>query len=358
MREYGSEYPAIVLPDGYFEKLNELGRKVLFLRSGREALLLTAISSCDAKEKTILFPAYCCWSMRAPFEKAGWKVVYYRLNEDLTVETNYLRQLLNTYKPQAVLTMNFYGSASTEEAVKMVNEFDEKILIIEDFSHNTFSIHKIFNPIVDMYVSSIRKSVGVCDGSVILSKKPMPKLYIQEELKEFADKRYMAQSEKMRYTWSKDQEKKREFLGTIRDCEDIINMFTSVRPISNRAMKMLQLVNGEEISFARRENMKHLWTLLKGKVHMVPGLERCFNGSPFSLPILVDNRDEVQGALAKRGVYTQLLWPICEEAKAVCPVSKMMDAHMLSVPIDQRYTWDDIDDIANIIIDTICKKDF
>ena len=39
MREYGSEHPAIVLPDGYFESMEEYGREVLFMRSGREALL-------------------------------------------------------------------------------------------------------------------------------------------------------------------------------------------------------------------------------------------------------------------------------------------------------------------------------
>lgn len=356
MREYGSEHPAIVLPDRYFEKLSELRREVLFLRSGREALLLTALKGIEGregKESIILFPAYCCWSMSAPFEKAGWKLVYYRLNEDLTVDTDYLSQLLKTHKPQAVLTMNFYGSACTDEAVRMVKEFDENIKVIEDFTHCTFSVRKIFNLQVDVYVSSIRKSVGVCDGSVILSKEPMPKQYIQKEQKDFADKRFVAQTEKMRYTWSKDQEKKQEFLGTIRECEGIINEFTVVRLISERVVQMLRMVNGQEIAFARRENMKHLWSLLNGKVEMVLGLERCFDGSPFSLPILVDNRDEVQSALAKKGVYTQLLWPICEEAQAFCPVSKMMDARMLSVPIDQRYSWDDMEDIASIIIDEV-----
>ena len=34
MREYGSEHPAIVLPDGYFESMEEYGREVLFMRSG------------------------------------------------------------------------------------------------------------------------------------------------------------------------------------------------------------------------------------------------------------------------------------------------------------------------------------
>ena len=81
MRDYGSEHPAIVLPDGYFESMEEYGREVLFMRSGREALLLAAIAASTEKDKTILFPAYCCWSMSAPFEKAGWKVIYYRLKE-------------------------------------------------------------------------------------------------------------------------------------------------------------------------------------------------------------------------------------------------------------------------------------
>lgn len=353
MREYGSEHPAIVLPDGYFESLSDLGRDIMFLRSGREALLLTAITVCDKKKKTILFPSYCCWSMSAPFEKAGWELVYYRLNEDLTVDTDYLLQLLKEHQPQTVLTMNFYGSACTDEAVRIVKEFNHKIKIIEDFSHCSFSIRQIYNPQVDMYVSSIRKSIGVCDGSLILSKEPIPKHYVQEELKDFADKRFVAQEEKRRYKWSKNQDKKQEFLGTIRECEDIINDFTAVRPISVRAMQMLKIINGQEIAFARRKNMKHLWTLLNGKIHMVPGLERCFDGAPFSVPILVDKRDKVQEELVKKGVYTQLLWPICEKAKEVCPVSKMMDEKMLSVPIDQRYSWDDIEDIAQIIIDVI-----
>lgn len=278
MREYGSEHPAIVLPDGYFESMEEYGREVLFMRSGREALLLAAIAASPEKDKTILFPAYCCWSMSAPFEKAGWKVIYYRLKEDLTVDIDYLIQLLEKEKPQAILTMNFYGSASTDDAVRMIKDCDEDIKVIEDFSHCTFSLKLIHNPKVNIYVSSIRKSIGVCDGAVILSKEPLPTQYIQKEQKDFADKRFVAQTDKARYTYSKNQEKKGEFLSTIRECEGIINEFTSVRPISDRARKQLAQVNGEEIAYARRKNMRHLWSLLNGKVEMVSGIGTMHGG--------------------------------------------------------------------------------
>lgn len=350
MREYGSEHPALVLPDGYFESLGEFGREVLYLRSGREALLLTAISVFDTEKKTILFPAYCCWSMSAPFERTGWKIVYYRLKEDLTVDTGYLEQLLKTYKPQAILTMNFYGSASTSAAVRRVKEYDEKIVVIEDFSHCTFSIKQIHNPQVDIYVSSIRKSIGVCDGSIILSKLLLKKDNIQSEQKDFADKRFVAQTEKKRYGWSNDQKMKQEFLSSIRECEGIINEFDAVRPISERAMKMFALVNGEEIAYARRENMKHMMELLRDKVRMVPGVERSLEGAPFSLPILVKNRNVVQGKLADTGVYAPVLWPICKEAQHVCAVSKTMGEQMLSIPIDQRYDWNDMELIAERIL--------
>ena len=243
MREYGSEHPAIVLPDGYFESLGELGREIMYLRSGREALLMAGIAACDKKEKVILFPAYCCWSMSAPFEKEGYQVVYYRLNEDLTVDLDYLKELMGRVKADAILTMNYYGSAKTDDAVRLAKE--NGLVVIEDFSHCTFSIKQIFNPEVDIYVSSIRKSVGVCDGSIILSKEKMPEQYIQEEVKDFADKRFVAQTDKRLYTWRKDQEKKQAFLGTIRECEGIIDEFTAVRPISERAKKMLAQVNGE-----------------------------------------------------------------------------------------------------------------
>ena len=160
---------------------------------------------------------------------------------------------------------------------------------------------------------------------------------------------------------------KQTFLAKIRECEGLIDEFSAVHPISEYAKKMLAMVNGEEIAFARRENMRHLWSRLhemavqKGangsvKFRMVPGLERSFekeDSSPFSLPILVEKRDEVQSAMAKRGVYTQWLWPLCDEAVSICHVSKEMNDKMLSVPIDQRYSWDDIEDIADIICDVV-----
>lgn len=353
MREYGSEHPGILLPDGYFALFEKYGREITYLRNGREALLYASCNCKPRKETIILCPAYSCWSMTAPFEFSGWTIVYYRLNEDLTVDEDYLKILLRGCKADAILTMNFYGSASTDTAIAIVKEFNEKITVIEDFSHCTFCLDQIFNEQVDYYVSSIRKSIGVCDGAVILSKKPTNKAYIGSAAPDFGQLRLEAQQQKGRYAFTKSSDDKDIFLSELRHGEVMIDTLDDVHPISEVSLKQIESLNGAEIAFARRENMKHLWELLNGKVRMIPKLERSFNGAPFSLPILVETRDVIQKKLAQKGVYAPVLWPASEDARMVCKVSAYVADHMLSIPIDQRYNYDDIEDIAKIVLETV-----
>ena len=63
MREYGSEHPAVILPDGYLESFSQFGN-ITWLRSGREGLFFVAQGIKGKKNPIILFPAYCCWSGR------------------------------------------------------------------------------------------------------------------------------------------------------------------------------------------------------------------------------------------------------------------------------------------------------
>lgn len=353
MREYGSEHPAVLLPDGYFEGFEKYG-KCTWLRSGREALYLVALNlNQDNNQPVVLMPAYCCHSMVDPFEKAGWKVVYYRLNEDLTVDLQYIFALLVSIKPSAVLTMNFYGSASTRAALDTIKTEFPVCICIEDFSHCTFSFSEIYNEQVDYYVTSIRKSVGVCDGSVIISKAVLDESSVENNETEFMHARRDCQKLKAKYAYSQDATQKNIFFPELRTQEGELDNFNGVHIISKSGREMLKVLNGGMIRYARQQNMKHILYLLGDKVESIPGIERCLDGAPFSLPILVKNRDEVQQKLAKRGVYAPVLWPICDEARAICPVSARMADEMLSIPIDQRYNYDDIEDIAKIVLETV-----
>ena len=354
MREYGSEHPAIILPDGYFESFNELGC-CTWLRSGREALHLVALNIKRGNEHSVvLMPAYCCHSMVDPFEKAGWGVEYYPLNGDLTSDEQVLFSLLLSKRPRAVLTMNFYGSASTKAAIDIIKTEFPDCICIEDFSHCTFSIRRIFNPEVDFYVSSIRKSVGVCDGSVIISRQPLDESMVMDDETDFSITRQGVQTMKGRYSYTQDNGSKTAFLTQLRQKEADLDNFKRVHSISQYALRQLACLNSREIVFARRINMKHILELLSDKIETIPGIEKSIDGAPFALPIIVENRDDVQKQLALKGVYAPVLWPISDKARAICPVSSKMADKMLSISIDQRYNYDDIEDIASIVL-SICK---
>ena len=164
MREYGSEHPSIQLPDGYFEGLKRYGLELTYVRTGREALMYASCNCKPGKETVILCPAYCCWSMTAPFDFTGWTVVYYRLKQ------------------------------------------------------------------VDYYVTSIRKSIGVCDGALVLSKKPTNKHYIGAEASDFGVLRLGAQKQKGRYAYSKSLDDKSAFLSELRQGEEMIDKINNTPP--------------------------------------------------------------------------------------------------------------------------------
>lgn len=355
MKEFGSEFPSIELPDGYFDGLKQFGY-CTFLRSGREALAFAA-KNCVSETPIVLLPAYCCWSMSAPFERIGCQVIYYRLTVDLQVDLGYLEDLLRVYSPDAVLTMNYFGIAPTDAAVALVKKRCPACAVIEDFSHCTFSLRTIYNPEVDYYVSSIRKSIGVCDGAVVVSVRKPDLQSIQEADTDFAALRRQGQWSKEKYRYTQNAAQKQAFRGSLEDAEECLNHFHAVHAISPIAMQMLGMVNGEKIIFARRTNLEHLLTRLNGvrQIVLLSHMPRALAGAPFSLPVLTERRDELQYLLAMQGLYAPVLWPISKEAQSVCPVSVCMSKQMLSLPIDQRFDYDDIEEIGNIIIQTIIK---
>ena len=351
MREFGSEHPAVVLPDGYFESFNRFGH-CTWLRSGREALQLAGLNiRQEGEHPTILMPAYSCHSMTDPFIRLGWKVEYYPLLSDLTVDTVALTRLLKSIRPVAVLTMNFFGSASTANAVACVKIVCPGCACIEDFSHGTFALDVLFNPAVDFYVSSIRKSIGVCDGAVLIAKTPVDESFVLDEETAFVTIRREEQLNKYRYGYSANPSTKEEFLSRLREQEAELDDYEGIHRISGTGKAQLSCINGQEIRYARQVNMRHILNLLKGKVPSVSGIERCLGGAPFSFPILVEERDAVQDRLRRAGVYAPVLWPISDAARAVCPVSAEMADRMLSIPIDQRFNFADIEDISRIVLE-------
>ncbi|MBQ9202699.1 MAG: sugar transferase [Prevotella sp.] len=206
-REFGSAIPLEAVPDNYFQQLEQTFESHSYLTTGRGALMLVG-QSIETDNKHIYIPAYSCESMVKPFKNCGWKVSLYPLNEDLTICQDFVDQMVaNEEKDFTILTMNYFGVAGTKDKVEEIKSKRSDIFIIEDFTHCLFTLEAIYSDKVDYYVGSIRKSLGVPDGAIILSNHPLKEA---EEVLEssFVTKRLKALKEKDDYTVEKKDAQK------------------------------------------------------------------------------------------------------------------------------------------------------
>lgn len=352
MREFGSEFEIEYARDYYFDDLCALKENHAFTRSGREAIGLAA---CAIESGVVLMPAYCCWSMELPFEKAGFTVEYYKVHENLSVDMDYLSEQIKKHAPKAVLVMNYFGFAPTKDVVDMVKCMDEGIKVIEDFTQSLFCLKENYNPKVDAYVASIRKSVGVPDGGIIVTSLPIDSSVLKDGRNTpFVSEHITAGREKMRYRYTSNANDKASFREKQSIAGKDIKENYGLYRISDEAKSVVDHTIVENVRVARYNNYKNLYEKIKD----VKGFRVLFapsknNQAPFSMIICAENRSDVQKAMARVGVYAQVLWPLKEKAKAICCVSKYMEEHMLAIPIDQRYFHDDIMEMGERIKKTV-----
>lgn len=343
MREFGSEFEIGYLPNNYFRKLAQLFPSHAFTRTGREAI---GLAIAETKPGIALLPAYCCWSMALPFEAAGWKVKYYPLNQDLSVKVSQLVEAIKESRPQAILVMDYYGYAPTGDAVRAIKDADEGIMVIEDFTQCLFGLPDKYNPGVDFYVASIRKSLGVPDGGIVLSKRELNESLLSEARTAFVGHHIDAGRKKKCYTYSADASDKQHFRKLQVAAGAEIKADYHLYKISPEAMAIIEHTDVETVIFARKYNYEHLYYLVKDNTNFTVLFAPGENPAPFMFIVNSPQRDVLQSALAKQGVYCQVIWPLTDEAKKICLVSKWMEETMLAIPIDQRYNYDDIEEMG------------
>lgn len=311
--------------------------------------------SIETDNKHIYIPAYSCESMVKPFKDCGWKVTLYPLNEDLTISQAFVDEMVaNTEQRFAILTMNYFGVAGTKLKVEEIKTKRKDIVIIEDFTHCLFTLEEIYSEKIDYYVGSIRKSLGVADGAIVLSNHLLNEAVDVLE-SSFVTKRLKALKEKDDYIVEKKGVQKENFRQILGEAESEIDEQITTEKMSDVSKKVLdnQAINSEwgGVRYKRNTNLKHLYKLIKD----IEGIRFPFpegtslDNAYFMLPIMINNRDEIQRQFAQEGLYCQLLWPLSEEARTVCKTAANMEKEMLAIPIDQRYDFDDIEQIGHII---------
>ena len=146
--------------------------EVNFTFGGHYSLLaiIDSIKSNFDNDSFVLLPSYLCPTILQPFKKRGIKYEFYKIDEDLFVDNDYLISIIND-NVKAVLFIDYFGATQLARLQPVLSILrSKKTLIIQDVVQCLkISKDQLFG---DYIFNSFRKFFPF-EGSILLSKEKM-----------------------------------------------------------------------------------------------------------------------------------------------------------------------------------------
>jgi hypothetical protein len=298
--------------------------------------------------KRVCLPAFTCNTVFEPFINAGYE--FYPLNVGKDLGSN-AQDLLNTIlesKVGIVLFHRYFGFDTLYNIDSIIPILQKNgISIIEDCTQSMYSNIDRIN--ADYYVGSIRKWCGVPDGGFAVCKHGYFSNKPQSYDIDLEKAKYEACLMKYNFLFN-NKGKKEDFLIGYREAEDILDKqdrFYNIAPLSIKVQSNLDV---DWMKNKRQENYRTLLNLLNKSNNIIPVFEELpENVVPLYFPILCMNRKEIQSTLVQNSIYAPIVWPKDEKCPKISIDSDYIYDHILCIPIDQRYSSDDMERVAEIL---------
>lgn len=313
----------------------------------REALFV--IAQKKYKNKIVLIPAYTCSTVYEPFVQCGWSCIFYKINKDLTINTDYLLEKYLKNKPSICVIHPFYGmdfDSLELETIKKIQNLG--CIIVEDI---TQSIFKSIKGDSDYYVGSLRKWFPIPDGAFIHSN--VYKICDEKNNLEFTE--FVQDQIDAMYLRGKYFELGDENIKQISIRLNKRAVKSSYNKIKTHKMSTISenLLAGEnlQIQVKRYNNFCFLYNNIKFNKYIEPvikNIERV-KYPPLYFPIYSKKRSELQKILADHHIYAPILWPKGDLLDIEDDDTNYIYRSILMLPIDQRYNDKDMEFICNII---------
>lgn len=327
-------------------------RAALYTAAGREAIELAIMETeClhAGLRKVCLLPQYTCDTVIMPFQKHGWTIYFYPVDEKLAISQKILLEFLERIKPEILLMHTYFGVDTIGEVRELVKMYQEKcgLVFIEDMTQSLALLPQLRG--ADYYVGSLRKWFAIPDGGFLIGAK----ISCTESFKEktaFVEKKVLAQRLKAAYLEGKEDISKAEFLRLNTEAENYLDQDDTISRISGFAFKKLCRMNGIEQLLKRNRNARILCQKV-GACKKIDAIVTVEDQSPLYLPVLAENRQHLQQFLRERGIFAPVLWPIPRQiGKSLDRTVKYIFDHMLALPCDQRYTEQDMERIGEVLM--------
>ena len=201
--------------------------------------------------------------------------------------------------------------------------------------------------IADYTVASLRKWVNVPDGGLLWTKEILKNDFFLSDLT-FSEKRLEAQCMRNEFFCTGDIELKNRYRSIFATISNLLD--SDVNPVKMSAyayQKVLQ-TDWDMIYEQRKLNATELINKLKNNTNLKL-IQKESGISDLYVPFNINERESVQQRLAALGIFNTIIWPLRDEQKKCCTVTKYIEEHMLAAPCDQRYRKKDMEYIAKEI---------
>lgn len=304
--------------------------KAVYTDSGRSAIRLLLP---QLKKRKILMPAYICKSVIDCFHD-DFVIEFYQLDDKLQINLEDLKLKLNQ-DVSVVYVMHYFGMLQGKEQLTYIMEQKKEYgyVIIEDTTHCLLTVKKTIG---DFQVCSLRKWFPIPDGGVLYGNHLKDHYQLKEE-KDDAGKVTEAMILKNLYIKEGidcNNAYRKIFMNAERKLDDQKEIYH----LSTFSEVLLECINTKQICERRKNNWNYLYGKLAGT-----GIVPMFHIEaeyfiPFAFPVLVENRDDFRAYLIKNQVYCAIHWEMETEQQKGIKENIRLSEHILSLPIDQRYT--------------------
>jgi dTDP-4-amino-4,6-dideoxygalactose transaminase len=330
--------------------------------SGRTGLRLIAQMLKTHSNDGVLLPSYLCRSMVQPFQEEGVSLRFFRIRADLTIDLNDLMGLVESVRPGAVLFVNYFGFPRSRAETETLCDIKERCWVIEDCAQG--SLVEQDSPVVgtvgDWVITSLRKYLPLPDGGLVIDGKGLGLPSLPPATGKVIRQRLLGKF--LRYEFLRGDSGlpglEEAFLTLFEAAEDELDRSVPLQAMSLVSERLMGVMDLSDAMARRRRNYSVLLQAFaeEPRLPMIgrPLLPALPPGvSPLVFPILVakERRDALRQQLTSQRVFCPVHWRLPVEVnQGQYSEAHELSGQMLGLPIDQRYSEEDMESLVNRLI--------
>lgn len=322
-KEYGGYLPLEVRAADnnlWFDKYKD--GKYTALNSGRACITAALLFE---KAKRVHIPYYNCHVVEKMLSNYSFTTIKYYLDDEFM-------PIISDYDADCdwVVYVDYFGINNHEKKKHVIEKYKRVIL---DNTQAFFAEPFLYDTVYNVY--SCRKFIGVADGAFLMYSKD--KEFSIDCEKDISFERYISLLKSIEMGTNAGY--KENLLA-----EESIGY--TIKSMSDLTLRILKTVDYQSIRIKRQNN----FNLLHEKLNVVNEFKFDYaDSTPMIYPLLVSNKS-IRQQLVEDKVYVPQWWKYLLTKVKPNSIESKFSNYLIPLPIDQRYTFNDMLEIHNTVI--------